>query len=174
MAIERKDEVLGKAIATDIAPIPRYDLVLPDGSVAIANAALNLKNPILQVAMPYNKGAANEMLAASGVATGTSTLLALNQPGFTLFDGALIRFRVPVDLAYGVQINVTGSGARALVDSAGKPIRNVRAGAWISAAYSTATNFFVVQGSGGGTTRYQSALFETIMGISLAHVWRNR
>ena len=49
-----KDEVLQKALDTDDVAIPRYDIVLPDGT-KFENVQLILKNPILAQGTPLNK-----------------------------------------------------------------------------------------------------------------------
>lgn len=49
-----KDEVLAKAIASDEEVIPRYDIVLPDGTVFAQNAKLVLKNEVLTQGTPLN------------------------------------------------------------------------------------------------------------------------
>ena len=84
MAIQRIDEVLDKAISEDAAVIPRYDVVLPDGTKVAENAELVLKNNILQAGMPINKQVMDECLAASGVTQGSGTAYTLAQPGFAL------------------------------------------------------------------------------------------
>ena len=50
-----KDEILGKALASDTEIVPRYDVVLPDGTKVAENAEIVLKNPVTQEGTPYNK-----------------------------------------------------------------------------------------------------------------------
>ena len=50
-----KDEVLQKALSTDSQVVPRYDVVLPDGTKVAENAQLVLKNPVLTEGTPLNK-----------------------------------------------------------------------------------------------------------------------
>ena len=50
-----KDEVLQKALETDTAVIPRYDVVLPDGTKVAENVRLVLKNTIVTAGTPLNK-----------------------------------------------------------------------------------------------------------------------
>ncbi len=50
-----QDEILAKALDTDTEVIPRYDVVLPDGTKVAENAELVLKNPVTQEGTPYNK-----------------------------------------------------------------------------------------------------------------------
>lgn len=114
MAIERKDEVLGKAVASDAQVVPRYRLVKEDGAVVAEHVELVLENPVLQQGMPYNKDFANEVLAASGVTEGTAEALLLPQPGYVLNAGDIARICPHVDVT-GLQaiatLNVQGTGA---------------------------------------------------------------
>lgn len=50
-----KDEVLQKALTTDATVIPRYDIVLPDGTKVAENVQLVLKNSVLTVGTTLNK-----------------------------------------------------------------------------------------------------------------------
>lgn len=50
-----KDEVLQKAIETDTSVIPRYDIILPDGTKVAENVQLVLKNAILAAGTPLNR-----------------------------------------------------------------------------------------------------------------------
>lgn len=149
MAIERKDEVLEKAIPTDSSVIPRYDVVLPNGEKIAENAEIILKNPVLQHGMPINKIAMDECLAASGETTGTSTEYLLAQPGFMLTDGATVRFKLHVDSGATPTLNINGTGAKALMQNKYKPMKaGISAGLWLTAVYSSTLGFFVLQGSG--------------------------
>ena len=75
MAIPRKDLVIGKAVDTDPAVIPRYNLVDASGNTVAANVELQLTNPILQEAMNMDANAVNELLSASGTTDRKSTRL---------------------------------------------------------------------------------------------------
>lgn len=50
-----KDEVLQKALETDASVIPRYDIILPDGSKFAENVQLVLKNTVLTSGTPLNR-----------------------------------------------------------------------------------------------------------------------
>ena len=52
-----KDEVLQKALETDTTVIPRYDIILPDGTKIAENVQLVLKNAVLTAGTPLNKQA---------------------------------------------------------------------------------------------------------------------
>lgn len=156
MAVQRKDEVLDKALQTDSAVLPRYDIVLPNGTKVATDAQIVLKNPVLQQGMPFNKALVDEVLAASGVTSGSATSLVLAQTGFVLVDGATIRFKLHVDSGATPTINVNGTGAKAIMSTKYKPLKaSTPAGTWLTAVYSTTFGFFVLQGSGaGGEGRY--------------------
>jgi hypothetical protein len=171
MAIQRVDEVLDKALSTDSAVVPRYDVVLPNGTKVAENAELVLKNPVLTEGMPINKQAMDECLAASGVTAGTATAFTLAQPGFVLADGALIRFRLHVDSGATPTINVNGTGAKKLMQNKTKNMKaGIAAGTWLTAIYSSTFGFFVLQGSMGSLgydyrgTKAHSKLFEQVVG----------
>ena len=148
MAMERKDEVLEKALPTDEAVIPRFDIVLPNGAKVAENAEVILKNPVLQEGMPINKQAMSECLAASGTTSGTDTEYLLEQPGFALFDGATVRFKLHVDSGATPTLNINGTGAKPIMQTKYKPMRaGISAGLWLTAVYSSTLDFFVLQGS---------------------------
>jgi hypothetical protein len=50
-----KDEVLQKALESDGTVIPRYDIVLPDGTKVAENVQLVLKNVVLTAGTPLNR-----------------------------------------------------------------------------------------------------------------------
>lgn len=50
-----KDEVLQKAIEADTSVIPRYDIILPNGTKVAENVQLVLKNTILTEGTPLNR-----------------------------------------------------------------------------------------------------------------------
>lgn len=148
MATERKDEVLGKALSSDTAVVPRFDIVLSNGTKVAENAEIILKNPILQSGMPINRNTMNECLAASGITSGTSSSYVLDQPGFVLEDGAVVRFKLHVESGATPTLDINNTGAKALMMSKYKPMRSgISAGLWLTAVYSSTLDFFVLQGS---------------------------
>nr|DAH87270.1 MAG TPA: hypothetical protein [Caudoviricetes sp.] len=150
MAIQRVDEVLDRALPTDNTVVPRYDVVLPNGTKVAENAELVLKNPVLVEGMPINKQSMDECLAASGVTAGTAVALTLAQPGFVLADGALVRIKLHVDSGATPTLNINGAGARALMQSKTKPFKaGTPAGTWVTFVYSSDFGFFLQQGSSG-------------------------
>lgn len=49
-----QDEILGKALITDAAAVPRYRIVAEDGTVLAENATIALMNPVEQEGTPVN------------------------------------------------------------------------------------------------------------------------
>ena len=151
MAIVRQDEILEKAISGDPSAVPRYNLRAPDGTLIGENIALELANAVTQMGTPVNAAALNEMLAASGITSGSSTAYTLAQEGFSLFDGAAVRFRLHVASGVKPTLNVNGTGAKALVDAFGDAMQaEAAAGSWIEATYSEKNDSYVV-----GIMKYQ-------------------
>ena len=98
-----------------------------------------------QAGNTINKVLQDEFLAASGTTAGTSTALTLAQAGFSLADGAVVRFKLHTDLGANATLNVGGTGAKALVDNETKSINvGAKAGAWVSATYSTSLGKYVM------------------------------
>ena len=154
MAQQRVDEVLGP-VGTDQEVIPRYDIINGEGQTVATNAKLVLKNPIVTQGMSVDKVLIDECLAASGITAGSSTAYTLSQPGFVLFDGALIRFKLHVDSGATPTINVNGTGAKKLMQDKYKPMKaGIAAGTWLTAVYSTTFGFFVLQGSSSQVSKY--------------------
>lgn len=150
MAIERKDEVLAKALPSDNEIIPRYRGKDENGHTIFEHVELQLENEIQQEGMPYNKTFANEVLAASGVASGGNGIYSLTQPGFLLLDGALVRFRVPENWGDEFTLNVNETGALPVLDTAGEPIStDLVQGAWVEALYSSAVGAYFFKSGGG-------------------------
>lgn len=91
-----------------------------------------------------NKNLFDYAFAAIGTTAGTATALTLaGDGGFTLTDGATIRFKLHVSSGETPTINVNGTGAKALKTLAGEYIPETPAGTWISATYSSTLDFFV-------------------------------
>ncbi len=150
MAITRVDEVLGKALPEDPSAIPRWDLERPDGSNLGEDIRLVLKNPVITPGMRQNKNAWDECLAASGVTTGTSSALALAQPGFVLRDGAVVRFKTHIEVTGTPRLSVEGTASLLLVSSKLEGIRwTIPSGVWVTAICSSAHNAWVIQGESG-------------------------
>lgn len=155
MAKVRVDEVLGKALTSDTSVIPRFTIKTPDGAVIAQNATIELTNPVVTAGMAVDKVAMDECLAASGVTGGSATAYTLAQQGFALFDGAQIRFKLHVMSGATPTINVNGTGAKALMRDATKPMKaGIAAGVWLTAIYSSSLGFFVLQGSGAEESIY--------------------
>jgi hypothetical protein len=146
MAIKRQDEVLAKAVSTDTAVIPRYDIKRPDGTKVAENIALELKNTVISEGTPVNKQLLDEMLAASGTCGGTASALTLAQEGFSLVDGAVVRCKVTADLAENATLNINNTGAKYIYSASAEKIgrRGVKANVWLLLIYSSALDGYVL------------------------------
>ena len=51
MAKTRVDEVLGKAISSDSAVVPRFTIKDPNGNIIAQNATIELDNPITETSL---------------------------------------------------------------------------------------------------------------------------
>lgn len=159
MATQHVDEVLGKALSSDSAVVPRFTIKDANGNIVAQNATIELDNPIVTAGTPVNKQVLDECLAASGVTSGSATAYTLAQAGFTLFDGALVRIRLHVASGATPTLNVNRTGAKALMQSATKPFKaGIAAGTWCTFVYSSALGFFLQQGSSGGGLNYGNDL----------------
>ena len=86
-------------------------------------------------------------IRAQGVATGTATALALSVNVFTLFDGVVVRAKIPFDTEKGLTLNVNNTGAKSIYRIDGQPIDLVlKSGAWCTFIYSSALDGWVLQG----------------------------
>ena len=145
--IPHRDEILRPAVSTDATAVPRYNLVRPDGTIIEKNVAMRLSNPVAREGTPISKAVLDEMLAASGVTTGTATAYTLAQEEYTLFDGAPVRFRLHTASGDGATLNINGTGAKPLRDMMGEPMAGgVPAGTWLTAYYSAAAGAYVLAG----------------------------
>lgn len=155
MAIERKDEVLGKAVDTDVEVIPRYDLVSPDGVIVAENVSLVLKNTIEQEGMPVNAAFANEILAASGTTQGSSGLWTLDQPGYVKRDGdiVLIKTHARYTNAQGsITLNINDQGPAPIIFMGGVTTSGYSGpGSYLLLCYNAAQNYYYILNSSDGT-----------------------
>lgn len=93
---------------------------------------------------PVNRELITEILAAKGTTSGTPTALTLAQPGFSLFDGAVVRIKLHADTEAGVTLDVNSTGAKAIETPAGLPFTSgAIAGAWLTLIYSAAVDAWV-------------------------------
>lgn len=98
-----------------------------------------------------DKALLDHAVAANGVTSGTDTAFILDDESFSLDDGAKINFKLHVDSGATPTINVNNTGDKALMASRYKPMPKVFAGIWLTAVYCADLDFFVLQGSGGGS-----------------------
>lgn len=91
------------------------------------------------------------IMAAKGNAAGTATALTLAKTGFTLTDGAKVRFKLPVAIGSNATLNVNGTGAKPLKYPDGTPVSSgAVAGSWLEAIYSSTLASFILLDKGGG------------------------
>ena len=91
--------------------------------------------------------ATDKNIRSQGVATGTATVLALSVNVFTLFDGVVVRAKIPFDTEKGLTLNVNNTGAKSIYRIDGQPIDLVlKSGAWCTFIYSSALDGWVLQG----------------------------
>lgn len=147
MAIIRQDEILEKALSGDPSAVPRYNLRMPDGTLIGENVALELANVVAQMGTPVNAAALNEMLAASGVTAGAASAYTLAQEGFSLFDGAPVRFRIHTASGANATLNVNGTGAKPIKTIIGDSMPSgIPAGMWVNVIYSTTADAYILTG----------------------------
>lgn len=128
---------------------PGRVLITPDSGTAFYGTITRADEPT-DDGCPIDKVTLDELLAGSGMTSGTDTTLMLDQPGFQLTDGATVRFRLHVRSGALPALNVSGTGAKLIKQQNGKPMKaGVAAGTWITVIYSEALGNFILQGSGG-------------------------
>lgn len=150
MATQHVDEVLAKALSSDSAVIPRFDIKDASGNTVVSNAQLVLKNPVTTAGTKINKQVLDEFLAASGTVTGTPKALILAQPGFSLFDGALVSIKLFDQLSGAATLNVNGTGAKRIKQSNGDDPEGFLADTWVDCIYSSTREQYIIVGGGGG------------------------
>lgn len=149
MAKIRSNEILDKALPTDKAVVPRFDIEDAQGSVLAANVTLTLKNPVIQQGMPVDKQAMDECLAASGAVTGTKKALVLAQENFVLFDGAPVSIKLFDKLSGGVTLDINNTGAKRIKTSENEDPDVGGTGVWVSLIYSAQRDVYILAASGG-------------------------
>ena len=92
----------------------------------------------------------DRVIRAQGTATGTATAMALSVNVFTLFDGVVVRVKVPFDTESGITLNVNNTGAKPLIRLDGNPFDlTLRQGVWVTLMYSAGLDGWCVQGWSG-------------------------
>lgn len=120
----------------------------------------------IEAGTPLNKALLDHAVAAYGTTAGTATALTLaGDGGFSLADGAVIRFKLHTESGASPTINVNSTGAKALNTANGLSMPITPAGAWITATYSSTLDFFVLASS-SKPQKYTPALLDALMGYS--------
>lgn len=113
-----------------------------------------------------NKALFDHAFAAIGTTAGTATALTLaGDGGFSLVDGATIRFKLHTQSGASPTINVNGTGAKPLRSANGIAMQSTPAGAWVVATYSSTLDFFVLASS-AKNPRYTPLLYDAFLGYS--------
>ena len=134
-----------------------YVDILANDQTTGANAGIVRKGTL------KNKAKFDELLAASGTTAGTATALTLDQEGFNLRDGAVVRIKLHTDLQGGATLNVAGTGAKPLLTVTGDHAEGFPAGTWLEAVYSAATGAYMIPGGGSGAeTGFNINLLEEV------------
>ncbi len=132
---------------------------LPVG--AEIKAKVEYADEATQEGKPYNKAAMDEILAASGETSGTAEALILDQPGFVLQDGAVVRIKLHTDMAAGATLNVNGTGAKAIkYTTQDNTDGSHKAGSWLQLIYSSSLDAYTFQAGGASPTPPGYVLFE--------------
>lgn len=112
-----------------------------------------------EIGTPLNKQLFDHALAAIGVTAGSATAYTLATDGFTLTDGATIRFRLHVASGANPTINVNATGDKRIMQTAEKSMKTgTAAGTWCVATYSQPLGFFVLRGSGDPEKTYGNGI----------------
>ena len=97
---------------------------------------------------PINQEVLDEFLAASGITTGTSSALILEQEAYQLGDGYAVRFKVHTDIASNDNptLNINGTGDKRILSAGGYPFGTIKAGTWVFAIYDAALSAYIITG----------------------------
>lgn len=127
---------------------------------------------VLQNKIVRKDGTVVSSCEATGTSSGTGAAIVLTVPEFSLVDGAKVRFKLPADTTDGVTLNVNNTGAKPLKYSDGDPLKaGQKAGAWLSAVYSSSLASFILNSKGGDVSRswvgtsVHGPTFNAIMGL---------
>lgn len=95
---------------------------------------------------PINKEMLDELLAASGVTTGSSVALLLAQEGYQLGNGYMARIKLHTEIngANAPTLNINGTGAKPIVTAGGYEFGTINAGAWVVAIYDEERDAYVI------------------------------
>lgn len=152
-----------------IALDPGRVLIQPEDGSESFYATITLADNPIKIGTPLNKPLWDSFLAASGVTDGDSTAYTLEQEGFQLVDGALVRFKLHVDSGATPTLNINGTGAKRIKVNSDTDLEiSTKAGTWLTAVYSATLDFFVLQGSGNTKKfRYHSRAYSGVMGLTI-------
>lgn len=149
-----------------IATKPGRHKMTDEATGNVSYVYLELADEAVEEGTDINKALLDPVIAATGTTEGTATALTLaGDGGFTLLDGATIRFKLHTQSGASPTINVNGTGAKALNTANGLSMPITPAGAWVVATYSSTLDFFVLASS-TKAQKYTPALLDALMGYS--------
>lgn len=173
MAKVRQNEVLGKALPSDAAVIPRFNIKAADGTTMAENTTIELANPVITEGMAVDKTAMDECLSASGRAGGTKKALTLQQENYALFDGAVVRIQLFDQMSGATTLNVNGTGAKCIKTLSGEDPDGLTKDSWVDLVYSQVRDQYIVQGGGGGNAALSQSvnLLEELINMKYCKVF---
>lgn len=149
-----------------IATKPGRHKMTDEATGNVSYVYLELADEAVEEGTDINKALLDPVIAATGTTEGTATALTLaGDGGFTLLDGATIRFKLHTQSGASPTINVNGTGARPLRSANGIAMQSTPAGAWVVATYSSSLDFFVLASS-TKNPRYTPLLYDAFLGYS--------
>lgn len=137
------------------APNRRY--FIPEGGGTPFYAVVAYADDPTAEGALVNKALLDELLAASGITTGTAAALLLAQDGYSLVDGATVRFRAHVAVPRAAAtLNVAGTGAKSIVKIDSTTKINIAQHAWVTVVYSAGLSAYVLQSDVSYTPVFES------------------
>lgn len=137
-----KDRVSTEVLSNGALRYAEYD----ENGVFQQYRYLILDDDPTEVGTPLNAALFNYFNAAVGTTAGTSANYTLaGDGGFSLADGATVRFKLHTDTASGATLDVNSTGALPMILSTGVALpAGIKAGTWLTATYSASANSFIV------------------------------
>lgn len=143
-----------------VAVNPNRKLITPESGDPFYATVEWADNPT-QTGTIINKTKLDEILAATGTTGGTKSAFTLEQAGFELLDGAVIRFKIHVRNIPPFTINVNSTGDIPVVNMKGAPTKSYPEDTWFSAIYNSVTGNFQLLGDGSDAK--QRTIYEIFM-----------
>ena len=151
-----KDRVSTEVLSNGALRYAEYD----ENGVFQQYRYLILDDDPTEVGTPLNAALFNYFNAAVGTTAGTSANYTLaGDGGFSLADGATVRFKLHTDTASGATLDVNSTGALPMILDVGFAIpAGIQAGTWVTATYCSALNAYLVSFAPPAVTLASGAL----------------